>query len=550
MQAGARLEKLARSRPGVLDEATEAFGWRGIVSLDQDAPLAGEVSILNVFDPLQKTLDWAIESTIEAIGEDSKPLAVEKSNELWTAVCNSYAFAETGTLTDFYCDLLPAIYDFVAGESVPLEVTRTSKILQFNTRTCTRDRFKLLDCFLRPESRERAVAAYDAAVSGTEVYQLERFGSGAIPFDLVVPGHGRGTIRLGKRGLVIAGANPLFASFKKQIESVADLAEIIERKFGPNCVVIGKAITLIGMLATEFVFVFHEGASSYTKQSLKFHEGLDASGFGLKWNPILRMRYDTWGALDSLNSWIHLPKPLQMAFGTEDVCAASFASRWQIVAQEQTVLLAELSELKRPVELIQFLDQHVGGAWSALAKEYEAIHERIAGVLTKLQIEHDQRMALYGQLRIAKASRVDAERAKGEHFRLSIFDRSPNSSDLDKRNELSENVLKTISSITNLRAEIEASGRRQKGIASSKEIAKAHERRRSIELEAELKRVHLIRNAIISSKGLVRAGFRPSAWWFPLLSPNGDWIRRTWETSRCYFESLGQSSEPASAGTF
>ncbi len=549
-QAGARLEKLARARPGVLDEATEAFGWRGIVSLDQDAPLAGEVSILDVFDPLQKTLDWAIESTIEAVGENSRPSAIEKSNELWTTVCNSYAIAERGTLTDFYCDLLPSIYNFVAGEEVPLEVTRTSRLLQFNNETCNKDHFKLLDLFLQPESRERAVSAYNSAVEGTEVYQLERFGTGAIPFDLVVPGHGRGTIRIGKRGLVIAGANPLFASFKKPINSVSDLAEIIERKFGPSCVIIGKAITLIGMLATEFVFVFHEGASGYTKQSMKFHDGLIGAGFGLKWNPILRIRYCPWTALDALKTWIHLPKPLQMAFGTEDVCAASFSSRWEIVAQEQTVLLAELSELRRPVELIHFLDQHVGGAWSALAKEYETIHERISGALAKLQEEHGKRMTLYGKLRLAKSNRVESEMAKGDHFRETIFEKMPSSSDLEMRHSLTEKVVKSILEINYLRMEIEESVRRQRGIASSKEIELAHERRRSIELEAELKRVQLIRNAIISSKGLLRAGYRPSAWWFPLLSPNGDWIRRTWETSQCYFESLGQSPNESLTGTF
>jgi hypothetical protein len=69
-------------------------------------------------------------------------------------------------------------------------------------------------------------------------------------------------------------------------------------------------------------------------------------------------------------------------------------------------------------------------------------------------------------------------------------------------------------------------------------MLKLHDRRRSIELEAELARLRMIRQAIIASRGLKRAAHRPSAWWFRLISPDGLWFRETVDTAHCYLEPL------------
>jgi hypothetical protein len=69
-------------------------------------------------------------------------------------------------------------------------------------------------------------------------------------------------------------------------------------------------------------------------------------------------------------------------------------------------------------------------------------------------------------------------------------------------------------------------------------VLKAHERRRMIEHEAELKRVRIIRGAVLATKGMTRAGQRPSAWWFPLLCPDGGWFRETVASAQCYLEPL------------
>src|SRR5262249_9518277 len=154
------------------------------------------------------------------------------------------------------------------------ETSRTTELLRFNTSTCNLPRFELVSLFVNQEYRAKAQLAYNEAVEGSGIFGLNRFGTGAIPFDLVIPGKGRGTIRLGTRGAVIETREPQFLSFKKPLKSLEELAAAVEAKFGPDCALIGKAVALIGMFAREFVFVFHEGASSYVSRSRAMHRKL------------------------------------------------------------------------------------------------------------------------------------------------------------------------------------------------------------------------------------------------------------------------------------
>ena len=53
----------------------------------------------------------------------------------------------------------------------------------------------------------------------------------------------------------------------------ARLALLLSRE-RPDVVVVGKAVTMLGMLGREFVFVFHEGASGYVGITREFHRSL------------------------------------------------------------------------------------------------------------------------------------------------------------------------------------------------------------------------------------------------------------------------------------
>jgi hypothetical protein len=538
LNAGLRLEKVSKGRPNLLDEATEAWGWRGIVSLDEDPPIAADVPLEALYPELRATLDWAIDISLQSVGEPERALAQERASRLREIVENAY-LAEPGIhLADFYRKLLPDIYNFCAGEHVELETAKSTELLQFNRKTCAKPRFDLVNLFVSPESSDAARDAYNQALKGSEIYGLDRFGSGAIPFDLVIPGRGRGTIRVAPRAIVIMTHEPLFISIKQPIRHVQDLAEAITSKLGDNCVLIGKAVTLIGMLAREFVFIFHEGASGYVKHTRKLHTLLHDAGFGLKMNPILRVRLAAWDSLQECASWVRLPEPFQRPFGTEELTAPSFAARWKDVVQEQDHLLDELSRQRRPLDFIQFLEHRAGGSWHCLAQEYGELHKSLEQLESRIKELKEERRSCYGELRELKQARVQAERDMGEHFRAHIFERKPNTDDLEERARLHQKVEEKIHAVLAKKKQIKELLARQSGHVSAPEIRAIHERRRTIELESELKRLRLIRQAVITAKGLTKANNRPSAWWFPLLCPDGGWFRATMDRAECYLEPL------------
>lgn len=540
-RSGLRLHRVMRERPAAIDEATEAWGWRGLVSLDDNPPISSEVPYAEVAPELRSTFDWALDASVEMIedccGEQSVRARAETLRGL---LCPDLDAPPGQTLSDFYQGLLPTLYRLNTQVDFELDTTSTRELLRFNTETVDRPRFDIARCFLDPKTRPAATDAYNEAVRGSEVYTLDRFGTGAIPFDLVIPGKGRGTVRIGTRGAVIHTPEPQFLSFRRPITALDEFAAAVEAKFGPNCCLVGKAVSLIAMLAREFVFVFHEGASGYVRYSRQFLANMASAGLKLDCHPILRVRYQTWDAMQNCRVWFRLPEPLRQAFGTEELYAPSFAARWREVAREQGVVLSRLSQCRSPRDLISFLDERTGGAWEQLREDYERLSEQLERLLEHVRKERAHRAALLVRLKELKASRVDAERAKGDHFRAKVFGKDPTPADLEERAALSERVEGIIREIAAVRQALRASLDRQNAVVRSAETLEMHRRKDAIELEAELKRMRLIRQATIASKGLQRAGYRPSAWWFPLVCPEGHWFQNTIRSAECYLEPLGE----------
>jgi len=522
-KAGASLKRIERNRPHALDELTEAWGWRGVASLDHRQIITAETPLRDLFGTLYSTLEWAVNSTVDLVAGSNTESSRAQADRLLGMACDA-SDRPGQSLAAYYQAMLPELYRFVAGDDVEVEATATTELLRFNATTAHLPRFEIVDMFIRDK---RACAAYNETVQGTEVYALDRFGTGAIPFELVVPGHGRGTIRLGNRGLVIMTPKPLFASLKKPLTSIHDLAEVVERKFGPDCVLVGKALTLIGMLAREHVFVFHKGASSYVTHSKHLHDRLRELGWTGHLNPILRVEYRTWDSLNNTCSWFKLPPPLARTFGAEELCSPSFRSRWRDVVREQSDLVEELSHLRGPLELIRYLATKLPGAWESLARDHEQAHDRMAQLHSDLEEIKRRKVALADQNKIAKKLRNDLEHEKGRHWRAEIFEREPLPEALAHRSHLIEQIQATWEESTRLRAAWRELQLEQDMLVSSAEVQDAQRTYRNIELEAELKRVALVRDAVIVSKGLPRAGLRPSAWWFPIVCPSGQWFRQT-----------------------
>jgi hypothetical protein len=310
-------------------------------------------------------------------------------------------------------------------------------------------------------------------------------------------------------------------------------------KLGADLALVGKAVTLIGMLAREYAFVFHEGASSYVSHSRKLHESLEqVTGKSLKMNPILRVKYHAWDALDASCSWLRLPELLRRPFGTDELCSPSFGTRWHHVAAEQRELLEKLGQLKRPIELIEFLDNLYGGSWHQLAEEYGRLQIELNALRESVVTVRSERVELYKQRSKLKEARREAEAAMSRQFREKIFEKSPSTEELAERGRLGAALQAVIDQQEGVREELMKAFRRQRELAQNESVRNAHQRRRNIEVEAELKRATIIREAVMASKGLEKANHRPSAWWFSLLSPDGLWFRETIDSAEAYLEAL------------
>jgi len=286
-------------------------------------------------------------------------------------------------------------------------------------------------------------------------------------------------------------------------------------------------------LGKEFTFAFHEGASSYVKASRTLHQKLD-----FKVNPILRIRYQTWDSLANIETWFSMPKPFQTAFGGEAICAPSFASRWRAVVAEQRDRLDQLGRIRKPGDLLAYLDQRVGGAWSLQAKEYAEIHDKLTKLSRGIDDIKKERHKLYHCRKQAGQKTQAVQRTMGEHFRADIFEKTPSAEALAKRQQFVVQLEELKSERESLETSMAELGNKEREAARSEAFMKVHKRRREIELESELKRLTLIREAVISSKGLENANRRPSAWWIPLVSPDGKWFEQIMETATCYWEPM------------
>jgi hypothetical protein len=534
--AGAKVGWIQAERPGFLDEVTEAWGWRGVVSFEKSLKVTAEKPLGPLFPVLFRTFEWALQSSLAMISGPHRREAEEVAAHLQSLVCDASEGAET--LGDLYQRLLPKMFDLVAGEPLGLRATSTTQLLRFNSETAERPRFKLLGAFLDPRTEAQAKEAYDRAVGSGEAYTLDRFGAGAVPFDLWIPGIGRGTLRLGTKGGLVMAPRPIGFSYKSRPTTPAELAAVIEKKFGPDCVLVGKAVTLIGMLATEFVFVFHEGASGYTGTSLKFHRLLSEAGACPKLNPVLRVRYEPWKALADCCAWFKLPEPLRRPFGADELCGASLAARLPETQRKQREILAELGSIRRPLELVRWLESHLGGQWQCLASQYEALHGDVAKIRDSLAVLKSAKSSLVAEIRKAAETRVEAERAKGRHWREKIFERQPTEDDWSERARLTRDADDAARRLASLKAEWKRLQAEQDALVTGPEAAKGRQRRTDIAFEAELARVRLVREAVIATDGLDKAGHRPSAWWFPLVCPNGSWYRATMSKATYRLESL------------
>ena len=536
--AGVKVTRIDGARPGWLDELTEAWGWRGVVSARPEPRVTAEKPFDALFPTLFETLDWAMQTTLGLVSGPTAERAQAAADGFLALACDAADEARGGTLGDYFAAFAPKVYDWVAGEPLGLETTRTTELLRLSPDTADLPRFRLLAAFLDPATSDAARQSYDDAVAGSEIYPLARFGAGALPFDVYVPGHGRGTLRLGRRGGLVMTPKPLGFSFRRPPTTPGELAAVLERRFGPGCAVVGKAVTLIGMLAAEHVFVFHTGASGYVNRSRTLHQNLRQAGVDLHANPILRINYEPWDHVAECDVWFRLPEPLRRPFGADEVSSMSLGRRWRRVAEEQAAVLERLAGLRRPTELVAFLDSSLGGRWSCLADQFAEAHGVFADLHARVAAIKSDKAVLAEKLRSIKADLDAAEKEKGRHWREKVFGHEAAPDALAERQRLADRVVELAAEARSIRAAWRELDREQVRLVASDEVQAARERRSSLALEAELMRARLVREAVLATDGLTKSGHRPSAWWFRVVCPDGGWWRNTVQAATYTLEPL------------
>jgi hypothetical protein len=594
VESGVAFERVARDYPGgttaLLNNETNAWGWRALVHTAPRPLLAGEVLVREIAPALLEQLHWAFEESLRCLGAaphaHSEARAVAARIVRWI---EEYSVANPeATLSELYRYLTPRLWALVrGGGSCNLQTSHSLKLFRFNRETVSYPRFRFLDIFLNPRTREIAKRCYDDAVRGSGIYALDQFGAGALPFDVVIPGKGRGTLRLHENSILIETEPATVICRDCDITSAAQLATVLEDKFGAEVVVVGKAVSLISMLAHELIFVFHEKASGYTRLTQKLNDSLRAQGIELQLHPLLRIEYSTWDALAEVEASFTWPPHLANAFGEASTPAHEVAARWREVCEAQDVVREQLASCRAPRELMQLFAQ--GDAdWQAKLSEYSRARELIANLSHEARRLQAQSAELYHESKRQRAAAVQVERAKGEDFRANLlpllrrigdiketaFARSnerdengaPHKLSKVERQERSALEAREEEEVRALRARIEelevvrahfdeeivahrAAGRAAQEqarvlIAQRVTMEKsddAQNARATIsqrEYEAELEKLRRVRDAMSASESLRHTNLRPTAWWFPLVSPDGVWREALVHSARARLEEI------------
>lgn len=587
---GVAFDRVARRYPGgvdaLLNRETAAWGWRALVHTEPRPLIAADVNIRDIAPALREQLEWGFSHSLACL-EKATPEQGRIGARI-LELLEAYAKQHPdGTLSGFYRSLTPTLWATVrGGGSCNLETSASLELFRFNRESAGRPRFRFVDLFLNPTTRDRAKACYNDAVRGSGIYGLDQFGAGALPFDVVIPGRGRGTLRLDDGSLYIQTEEPITLCTGCDCGSIEELAGALEDQFGANVALVGKAVALISMLAHEYIFVFHEKASGYTERTQRMNHALRESGIDLPLHPMLRLQYATWNSLATMPVTFRLPTHLAAAFGSETVPAGEFAARWEGVCAAQDALLAAYKTCQSPRDLLALLAQRDGQAWCAKLDQYNAARDVIMAIRDGNAARESEVARLHQRARDATVAASAAERQKGEAFRAELLPLLRRLGDLletgyrrrleranrpgkltrEEKAALAAERAQEAAEVAALREHIAAREESRNAVGAQIEAlrgqardaraaARALTRERvelersaqanaaratliEIEYEAELARLRGVRDAITVTRGLRYANYRPTAWWLPLVSPEGDWFNALVASATARIEEL------------
>jgi len=562
---GVRFDKIARDFPGgrdsLTDMATEAWGWRGLVRADSNSEISCAIRLKDVLPHVVELLEWGFSHSLQSLIEPGAAQVHPRADEL-VAQVRAYADSHPdASITDMFGDFLARFYARLLGyQPANLEATAASRLFTFNKSTAGLPRFNPLRLFLDQRTRAACQEAYDLAVRGSDTYALDRFPSGAIPFDLVVPGRSRGTICLRDGRVVLDLEEPISLPTDVLPSTPEELADLVERHLGTETSLIGKALTLVPMIASEFVFVLHEQASAYVPRCKNMAALMKERGVSLQLYPILRIDYRTWDSLSACNAVFRLPGHLGAAFRQGEITSTEFADSWRSIVKEQEELLDRISLLPNLDGLLALLAEQQSDHWRGRIEAYMEAYATIRRLSERAEPLKAESIRLRDFSHQIKQEIQRLEVEKGEHFRRNIKPLKDKAARLEVEGKTAsaeaETLIGELRGHEQARSEMEREIERKqeeamaahnrslelkravRALEKGEEAQKAREALRLIEYEAELARLWLVRDAILVARGLTYANHRPSAWWFMLVDPELKWFNRVAETAEFRFEEI------------
>lgn len=562
---GVQLDKIARDfaggRDALIDTVTEAWGWRGLVHVNSGNEVSCCVSLRKALPHLLGLLRWGFDRTLDSLSEADATRGRRIADEL---IADVQSYADThpdASITDMFCEHLLSFYRRLMGYAPRnLASTRALDLFRFSRDTAALPRFNILRAFLDPGTRSLCQESYDLAVEGSDTYTLDRFPPGAIPFDLVVPGVGRGTICLREGHVFIDMDTPVSLPTDTPITSPEQLADLVLARFGADAALIGKALTLVLMISGEFIFILHEEASAYVPRCEKMASLMKERGIDPRFCPILRIDYHTWDSLSACDAIFRLPGHMAVAFTQGEATAVEFADSWQAAVRDRTKALERISGLTNADDLLAFLAEQQADAWEPRIAGYREAYAVVRRVSDDAEPLKSESVGLRDLSHRIKQEIQDLEQSKGEHFRTMV---KPLRDDLWRMETDGTNSGSEYDALTarlrveeDRRAQIEARIHRERGEASrahsrslelksrvqalegGDEVKRARQTLKLMDYEAELARMWIVRDAVLVSKGLGYTDHRPSAWWFLLVDPELRWFNRVAETAEFRFEEI------------
>lgn len=538
---------------------TEAWGWRGLAQTQGRRVLAGDVRLKDLEQPLLRQMDWALSETSTVADRVPGAFAADMRG----FVADYVRDHPDGNLADLYLAFLPRLYATLLGyDPQRLELARSSELLRFNRQTARRKRFRPLDLFLDPILAPMVRRHYNTAVHNSGIATLDRFGSHAVPFDLAVPGHGRGTLHIAPAEIRVDTDEPIVIPLREPITDRRHLAVLLEHHLGKDVALLGKAVVLITMLAGEYIFLFNETGSPYVQHSCAWNRLLSEDGAGLTLYPILRLGVRPWDTLSEAGGTLLLPDHMRPFFGTDKALASDFAACWTDAVRAARDTLETIASLPKPADWIRHLAQISPGTWTEEENTYRTLTTERANRGRTIAAINETSRGLLHAIRQLRDSIHVLERAKGDHFREYI---QPAHDEIWKARREGRN---TVEWEIRLDAAMEERSAREREIAEIQErIRPLLEKRRELaeqrkkmlsdpashiladrlddlENRAEAEKARMVREAWMTSRALETSEMRPSAWWFPVVDPSGAWFREVARTAAFRWQSLSGDGCP------